>query len=754
MKGAQRPDHMSLIQLLDDLKKGCFVIPDFQREFEWQPWDVKDLIRSIFLDYYIGSLLLWKGKKDNYKALSCEILYGYNDEQTHHSWEYERGRPQHIVLDGQQRLTALYYALVAPNVPLPNRKSRAMYFLHVDKFMEEQYDDAFQYDWLSRRFSNIIENPERQYSDHIFPLSIIGGKRFQLSNWQQGYEKFWEKEVKNAEQIGDYEQISTAKNCFQNAVLFNNIVQDIVTNYQIAYIELDEDLGVDKVCDIFTQINSKGVRLDIFDLINALLRPKDIQLKLLWRKAAPRLSFVSTGKMNVYVLQVMSILVQSYCSPKYLYYLLPGQEKKIRSPSGELESTILVPTIMDFQNRWEIAVTALENALNMLKHPQEFGVSSSQFLPYVTILPIFAALQHSCNDLPHMKRLDAQRKIRHWYWASVFLNRYSGSVDSTSARDFLDLKAWFEDEELQPGMIQEFRDRFRRLDLRKEVKKGTSVYNGIFNLFLIQGARDWLTGNIPQHGDLDDHHIVPASWEGAKHLKNESIHTILNRAPLTSDTNRNFIRNRLPNQYLPEMIAHSSKEQVMSILKSHFITEKAFNILTRSPFGLDDYEEFISERQHTIVEAIENLLIKERIDLTPPLRELDRSIEEVELSIRRAIVMILGNDIEKVPQHVSVKLNERIMKAAKKNATIDLENFKQLSERIEFADLRELQEMITSRMSWELFQPRFVNKEALNIKFDQLAELRNGIRHSRSVTEITRMEGEAAIKWFGEVLNK
>ena len=116
--------------------------------------------------------------------------------------------------------------------------------------------------------------------------------------------------------------------------------------------------------------------------------------------------------------------------------------------------------------------------------------------------------------------------------------------------------------------------------------------------------------------------------------------------------------------------------------------------------------------------------------------------------------MILGNDIEKVPQHVSVKLNERIMKAAKKNATIDLENFKQLSERIEFADLRELQEMITSRMSWELFQPRFVNKEALNIKFDQLAELRNGIRHSRSVTEITRMEGEAAIKWFGEVLNK
>ena len=31
--------------------------------------------------------------------------------------------------------------------------------------------------------------------------------------------------------------------------------------------------------------------------------------------------------MNVYILQVMSILRQAYCSPKYLYFLLPGQEK-------------------------------------------------------------------------------------------------------------------------------------------------------------------------------------------------------------------------------------------------------------------------------------------------------------------------------------------------------------------------------------------------------------------------------------------
>jgi uncharacterized protein with ParB-like and HNH nuclease domain len=77
MKEAQKPDHISLNSLIGRLKEGQFVIPDFQREFEWRPWDIRELMRSIFLDYYIGSLLLWKGKQGSFDALSCEPVYGY-----------------------------------------------------------------------------------------------------------------------------------------------------------------------------------------------------------------------------------------------------------------------------------------------------------------------------------------------------------------------------------------------------------------------------------------------------------------------------------------------------------------------------------------------------------------------------------------------------------------------------------------------------------------------------------------------------
>ena len=182
---------------------------------------------------------------------------------------------------------------------------------------------------------------------------------------------------------GDETAAEIASQHVENARTFGNHIKEVTEQYQITYIELDRDLEVEKVCDIFTQINNKGVQLDVFDLINALLKPKGLQLKHLWRKAAKRLEFVETSKMNVYILQVMSILCQSYCSPKYLYYLLPGQEKQIRDSEGKLVKEILIADTADFEKRWNAAVSALESAIKLLRHPQEFGAISSRYLPYV-----------------------------------------------------------------------------------------------------------------------------------------------------------------------------------------------------------------------------------------------------------------------------------------------------------------------------------------------------------------------------------
>ena len=742
MKDAQKPDHVSLTTLVGRLREGRFVIPDFQREFEWKPWDIRELVRSIFLDYYIGSLLLWKGKPESFAALACEPIYGYHGS----------GDPVHIVLDGQQRLTAMYYVFLAPDEPLPNRSNRFLYFIRVDRFMEEAYDEAFEYDW-TRRGLNLLADQSAQYESHMFPVSVVGQGGWELPNWVQGYEKHWRDKEQAASSAGDEAAAREAGRRARDARSFGEHLKAITEQYQVAYIELDRDLEIDKVCDIFTQINSRGIRLDVFDLVNALLKPKGLQLKHLWREAAPRLEYADTERMNVYLLQVMSILRQAYCSPKYLYYLLPGQEKKVREPDGSLRKEVLVPDVADFERRWNEAVGAVESAIKLLRHPQEFGAISAQYLPYVSILPAFAALQAALRALPAARQLDAQRKLRHWYWASVFTNRYSGSVESTSARDYLDVKAWFENDAAEPGLIAEFRARFRTLDLRRETKRGTSVYNGIFNLLVLRGARDWMTGNVPQYGDLDDHHIVPKSW-GKDQRLGGAIDTILNRTPLTADTNRKVISDRLPNEYLPEMIAANGERSVRATLESHFISPAAFDILLRDPFTTDDFDAFLAERQSTLQDAIEDLLVKERLDLPPQLRELDARIEAVELALRRGIDEALNGDPAQLPPHVLQKVEERLQVAAKKNAALDSERYATLAGKLEYADLRELEGTITSKALWTRFEGRFANKETLVKRFGQLADLRNGIRHSRSVDEITRKEGEAAILWFEQVIGR
>ena len=46
------------------------------------------------------------------------------------------------------------------------------------------------------------------------------------------------------------------------------------------------------------------------------------------------------------------------------------------------------------------AVNAIEAAIKLLRHPQEFGAISSNYLPYVPTLPAFAALQSHVKSLP------------------------------------------------------------------------------------------------------------------------------------------------------------------------------------------------------------------------------------------------------------------------------------------------------------------------------------------------------------------
>lgn len=741
----QTPKDIVFSSLLNWIRDGRFMVPDFQRDFEWKARDIRDLTRSIFLEYYVGSLLLWKGKAENFEGLDCQGLHGQSSANA-----------EHIVLDGQQRLTAIGYAFLAPDIKLPTRVNRALYYVKLDRFMAKQYDEAFDYFFVMPGGGSGIKSAqkhfgtlEKQYKNHWFPLSYAADL-FALADWASGYAAYWKDQ---ASEIEDEEKRDAAERAHQDATDFKDIAKGIISESKISYIELDRDLDVARVCDIFTQINSKGVRLDVFDLLNALLKPKGLRLRTeLWDKAAPRLEFIDTPKLNVYILQVMSIRHQAYCSPQYLYNLVPGVARKIRKGDGTFQQDILVPTVEAFSTDWEAAVKAIERAVETLRHPHEFGVSSATYLPYYSIIPIFAAALAELEMLPVEKRLAARSRFNLWYWASIFTNQYSASSETTAARDIQALRKWFADDSAEPHTIAEFRDLVPKLDLTTEAKKGFARYNAIFNLAVKAGARDFVNGAVPKPGELNDHHIVPKSWGKNLPKGATSIDTILNRTPLTDSTNQGVIRDQLPNVYLKKLIEDNDRKEVEEILASHCINSAALDILLRDPFTPEDFEAFVAERQKSIVNMIRNRILDSRADLSPDLRVLDERVERIELSMRSLVAKALNEDLKQLPQNVREKIDPRIAQDLKRNPGLDGDRYVTLTGALEFADLTELLTVIT-RNGETRFVDVFPGKELLATRFGQLAGLRNSIRHSRTVTDVARKEGEAAILWFEAALN-
>lgn len=747
MINSQRPDKFSLGSLFNKLKDGNFVIPDFQRDFEWDPWDVTELMKSVFLDYYVGTLLLWKAKKEDFQSLSCEPIYGHKlDSKT----------PIHIVLDGQQRLTAIYYACFAPQIRFPDRKSRCFFYVNIDLFMREEYDNAFGYDWDSQHIEKLLASSDEQYQKNIFPLSMLGKDTFALVTWLNGYSAFWGAKKAAFLLEGKQSDADQAQRYFSHAQKFTEHIQLLLGDYHISYIELDEGLGIEKVCDIFTQINSRGVKLDIFDLMNAMLVPKELQLKLMWRNVEDRLSFANTNKMNIYVLQVMSIFLQNYCSSKYLYFLIPGSQKPIRNPDGSSSQTVLIKDKVDFETNWSAAVSAIEDALRILRSPHDYGAISPAFIPYPTIIPVFSALRREAQLLTNKGFSNANRKVRKWYWASIFTNAYSSAAESTSAKDYREVKAWMEDDKDEPTAIGKFKESIKHLDLRTESRKGSAIYNAIFNLLIINGAKDWSSLDTPSYDALDDHHIVPVSWgnkqKQAGLVEDAHIHSILNRSPLSESTNRYIISDRLPKDYFPEMFKQHGEAAVRNNLAAHFISSQAVDILLRPNFGPADYREFLAARQVTIIQALQDLLIHERIDIDPTLRDLDIDIEKVELSVRKLIVEILGEDPQKIPQHIREKAEERIQNELKKDASKNPEDYKTTGSYLEFFDMSEYMNTISNKVLWPDFQNKLGNKDIFLQRFSKLAEVRNMIRHSRSVDVVAKKEGEASVMWFIQLL--
>ena len=85
-------------ELLDDIRKHDLVIPEFQREYVWTREQAKQLVFSLYKQYPVGGLLLWKtDDPPSLKNLAKSP---------------EKLGTVKVLLDGQQRLTTLFMLII------------------------------------------------------------------------------------------------------------------------------------------------------------------------------------------------------------------------------------------------------------------------------------------------------------------------------------------------------------------------------------------------------------------------------------------------------------------------------------------------------------------------------------------------------------------------------------------------------------------------------------------------------------------
>ena len=592
---AENPGKATIRDVLKDVHEGKYVIPHFQRGYEWEPSMVSDLLESILQDYYSGLILFWELDVDRARQELWEPVWGAGNGEN----------PALAILDGQQRLASLYHAIYNPSRRFPNRRSYYAWFLSLDKCFNNNYEGAVYhtYSFQHRSTAYLKENKSQWIEQGVIPLAILSDEHY-LSGWEFTN---WLQEYVDVKREKDVIPGSVT------AIQVSNLIHRLL-NYQFIITTLSKQRSIYDICNIFARINQKGMRLSTFDLMNAFLYPHEITLRRWWDDwDNPVLKDIDRN-MGEYILKLISLHVQDYCSSKYLYNLIPGEKTTKRSPSGQLEKKVLVRSSEEFVRLWHKALRFAEKGRKIIMNvgDSDFGAIRTKFIPNSTIIPVLGALLWECADRGTPE--DFRPAVNRWYWSAVLSRDYSGSSDTVMSADFRGWKKWFDDStEVERTKRVNWAFVENELDLAG-VDRGAQ-YNAVLCMLALNHAEDFDTVRPLGTGDysgksINDHHIFPSGMKNIDHAKSkrfaECKDSILNRTFLLDETNMHKIGNKHPSVYLRELMDSGSASSVKAMrmrLEKHFISRSAFDCLLE-----DDFDGFIAERERTIKEHILSLI--------------------------------------------------------------------------------------------------------------------------------------------------
>lgn len=204
--------------IVNNVNKGIYQIPKFQRDFVWSKEQTAKLIDSLLKGFPIGSFILWKTNErlKALKKIGGTVLNEPND-----------GEYVYYILDGQQRMTSLYLALEGVKIEKHDYKE---IFIDLDKDIDS--DD---------------EICTLEKTDHSITFYELINRRITAFS-----KNFDDKTVEKIEDLREH-----------------------LKSYEFSTIEI-ENQPMEKIAEIFTRINTSGKVLTLFEIMNAKVYSEDL----------------------------------------------------------------------------------------------------------------------------------------------------------------------------------------------------------------------------------------------------------------------------------------------------------------------------------------------------------------------------------------------------------------------------------------------------------------------------------------------
>lgn len=396
-------------ELIQKVETGEIGLPTLQRPFVWTDTQVRELLDSMMKGYPIGYIMLW----DSPEGFESANQIGLGNKSR---------APKTLLIDGQQRLTALLAAFRNTKVLDGKYRERSITICY-NPFTKEFAVWTPAYERNKAWISNIGEVFKAD-ADHKIPKfrkSFIKG--------------FNESREKNGEpDLTDDEEELLEQNI--NALL------DLL-KFSLPIVDIKPRASEEDVAEIFVRVNSGGQKLNQNDFIETLLAVYNNELhKKIGdfcaesHKPAKGTSFNQIMALNsTHLIRMIVGVGFRRARLRYAYLLLRGKNLE----TGKVTKDEMKKNLQKFESALE-KVTDLRHWHDFTNEVSNAGYINGDLISSGYVI-IFSYVLYLIGYYDYKVRpLDLKKLIKQWVFMAAITGFYTTSAESTVERQFADLK--------------------------------------------------------------------------------------------------------------------------------------------------------------------------------------------------------------------------------------------------------------------------------------------------------------------------